>query len=177
MASASPSLIGFSWASADGLRRSLRLGPPAGERVKLQEDSHPGCHGQWPSRLLSAEFRYRTAAKKQAGSPFSMTGWKPILHFLSPSRLPQRALLLCVSLAFRWRETGWKPVFHHRQDACFPSPAGSPSSNPVATPRSHFRANLTRLPGRGASVKERRNPSADAHGKPNLSRHSLGDAG
>jgi hypothetical protein len=47
----------------------------------LKEDSHPGCHGQWPSRLLSEQFRNRVVAKQQTGSPFFATGWKPILRF------------------------------------------------------------------------------------------------
>jgi hypothetical protein len=53
----------------------------AGMRVNVKEDSHPGCHGQWPSRLLSEQFRNRAVAKQQTGSPFFATGWKPILRF------------------------------------------------------------------------------------------------
>jgi hypothetical protein len=49
-------------------------------RVKLREDSLPGCHGQRASSLLTAQFRNRTAAKKQAESPFPITGWKPVFH-------------------------------------------------------------------------------------------------
>ena len=58
--------------------------------------------------------------RQQAGSPFSMTGWKPILRFLLPSRLPLRALRLCVSLHWPpagakqagspFSMTGWKPI-------------------------------------------------------------------
>jgi hypothetical protein len=49
---------------------------------------------------------HRAAAKKQAGSPSSMTGWKPILRFLLPSRLPLRPPRLCVSL--HWLSAGAK---------------------------------------------------------------------
>jgi hypothetical protein len=49
-------------------------------RVKVREDSHPGCHGQWASSLLIAQFRNRTAAKKQAGRAFSITDKMPVFH-------------------------------------------------------------------------------------------------
>jgi hypothetical protein len=73
----------------------------------MKEDRHLGGHGQWPSWLLSSQCRLSSVAaqalKKQAGSPFSMTGWKPILPLQKQAGSP-------FSIA------GWKPAFQHSRD-------------------------------------------------------------
>jgi hypothetical protein len=60
-----------------------------GIRVKLREDSHPGCLGRRASSLPTAQFR-NSSANKQAGSPLSITGRMPVLH---PCRYHDREFL------------------------------------------------------------------------------------
>ena len=86
MGSGSHSLIGSSWTSADGFRRSLRPSPSLIRRILPWSDffvMHPGVTGGGLFGLLHSRFRIYAAAKKQAGSPFSITGKMPGFH---PSR-------------------------------------------------------------------------------------------
>ena len=104
-------------------------------------NSFLGCHpGGWYAPTLVILSKPPLPARRTIIRPAAKGNFKPvwergktaILAVVDSGHLGcslGRGSRSCTA-PHRSEETGWKPVFHHRQDACFPSQAGSLPSGP-----------------------------------------------